>query len=326
MSPSASTESPHLQEDNYEFRVPIASSIYLRPSPEETFLALADMNKSLPPTQRLPAEILSLINDELHTVDSAYAELRSKWTPLLEPVDLFGEICPSKLSIIFDRKKKAFLISRPIAWAGVWMDYGEGEGKDPIEDTLQLLNMLFDTVDGKRFTYYHPAAFADLPTPEQRFLAVPYPDDDFSVENSFHLYFPWFVPYCIPRGGLASSTFKSFLSRLKYNPQSRKVNLENGTENLTTIMSSSLLYYRLSCRWNIESANIYDKHPITSVWQFILQHRTHYAWILFIDDCGLFDIRVNGDESKIMDDIVALGDALFSGGWSHPNGHVAGSV
>ncbi|GJJ08056.1 hypothetical protein Clacol_002263 [Clathrus columnatus] len=369
-------EDPFSQADNnYHFRVPTPSSIYPRPNPNETLSALFDVNESLPPEKRLPHEILLLIKDEVHMVGSKYAELRSKWTPVLQPIRPYPPGA-KLLWITFDKNKKTFLVSEEykdrseeeiyswfifssanflyrvrclfpeihvqsstipeqeaVTWeaglrhkeSGVLLILTEHDafikliktggdtGKAFIEDVRQLLNMLFGTVDGKRFYYYHPAADAELPAADQRYLAEPGPrhavPEDITRGTSCRL---WKAIFQTPIDVLTSSTYKSVLQQLKYDTNSRKVDLEHGTENLTSIMSSSLLYLRLLCQWCVDPANVYDRHPVISVWQVHLQHDLQDVRLLFLDDRGLFDIRVDGDENLVMNDIVALVDMLFS--------------
>ncbi|GJJ06004.1 hypothetical protein Clacol_000191 [Clathrus columnatus] len=123
------------------------------------------------------------------------------------------------------------------------------------------------------------------------------------------------------------SSYKSILPSLLHNITSREVDTVNGTAILTTIISSSLLFYRLLCHFCYGNNNVNNKPSITSVWQFELQHKVKGASILFLDDHGLFDIRVSGEEEakEVMNDIESLVNALCSDECCHPyDGVVAG--
>ncbi|GJJ08065.1 hypothetical protein Clacol_002272 [Clathrus columnatus] len=362
------------QNDHY--RAPISSKGYPRPSFDDTFSALVNANKSLPNEKRLPPEILLLINGEVHMLDPECAELRSKWTPFAQSIDLCLYV--EQLCVGFDQDRNTFSVSEEyngrtpeeweicfavssadllyrlrclfpevliqtenagnsvITWkaelqhnqSGVvlvfsehktWVEVFKEErevGDVFIKDTVRLLNMLFGTVNGKLFSYYHPAAYRHRPTSDRHYLSVPTHDIDRS-------YYPW-SPLPISVRDMTSGTFKSLLSRLRYNPRSRKVDLKNGTANLTTIMSSALLFYRLLCHWTINFCNINARHSIASVWQVKLLHYKRRVSLLFLDDRGLFDIRVEGDENEVLDDIVSLVTALFSDDYRHPFSLIAG--
>ncbi|GJJ05907.1 hypothetical protein Clacol_000094 [Clathrus columnatus] len=196
-------------------------------------------------------------------------------------------------------------------------------------NVIELLNMLFETVEGShRFAYYHPAADADFPTPNEHFPAVPaeslknrVQSMDIITDRAFN---SWKSAAIAPAD---ISSFKSILPSLMYDIESGEVDPVNGTANLTTIISSSLLFYRLLCHFPGSNSNINNEPPITSVWQVKLQHRVNGASILFMDDRGLFDIRVSGEEKakELMDVIVGLVNALCSDECYHPyDGLVAG--
>ncbi|GJJ05901.1 hypothetical protein Clacol_000088 [Clathrus columnatus] len=195
-------------------------------------------------------------------------------------------------------------------------------------DVIELLSMLFKTVEGsRRFAYYHPAADADFPASDEHFLAVPAEslqdriEEDETTEKPFK---SWKLVAISPTD---ISSFKSILPSLIYNINSREVDVVNGTANLTTIISSSLLFYRLLCHFPGSNRNINNEPPITSVWQVKLQHKVNGASILFMDNRGLFDIRVNGEEEAkdVMNGIVGLVNVLCSDECCHPyDGVVAG--
>ncbi|GJJ06834.1 hypothetical protein Clacol_001030 [Clathrus columnatus] len=200
-------------------------------------------------------------------------------------------------------------------------------------DAIQLLNMLFGTIDGKRFIYYHPAADADYPTTEECFLASPRRRRIPEEEENLIPYHRW-CPVWISPSDLSS--FKSILPDLKYNIESRKVDPVNGTADLTTVLSSSLLFYRLLCHYIWKDNNVNIAPPITSVWQVKLRHipndfpfydpPRNGPSIIFMDNRGLFDIRAEGIDA-VIDDLVDLVDDLFSDECCHPyDGLVAGYV
>ncbi|GJJ05887.1 hypothetical protein Clacol_000074 [Clathrus columnatus] len=192
---------------------------------------------------------------------------------------------------------------------------------------IELLNMLFEKMEGsRRFAYYHPAADADFPTPDEHFIAVPAESLKNRVRRMEKPFNPW-NSVAIASADISSS--KSILPSLIYNITSREVDTVNGTAIPTTIISSSLLFYRLLCYFNHRNSNANNEPSITSVWQVKLQHKVKGAFILFMDDRGLFDIRVSGeDEAKeVMNDIVGLVNALCSDNCCHPyDGVVAGCV
>ncbi|GJJ05905.1 hypothetical protein Clacol_000092 [Clathrus columnatus] len=183
-------------------------------------------------------------------------------------------------------------------------------------DVVELWNMLFETVEGsRRFTYYHPAADADFPAPNEHFLTIPaegskncFQEMDKITKKLFNL---WDSVATTPAD---ISSFKSILPSLMYNINSREVDTVNGTANLTTIISSSLLFYRLLSHFlDTNNLNANSEPPITSVWQVKLQHKLNNASILFMDDRGLFDIRISQEEvTGAMDDIAGLVNALCS--------------
>ncbi|GJJ11121.1 hypothetical protein Clacol_005352 [Clathrus columnatus] len=196
-------------------------------------------------------------------------------------------------------------------------------------DALRLLNTLFGTMDGKSFIYYHPAAKADYPTDyEHHFLAVPRIRLMERVETENTVPYTRWCPAMISPTDLSS--FKSLLPDLKYNIKLRKVDSVNGTTNLTTILSSSQLFYRLLCHYSWPYDNINDTPPITSVWQVKLGHNpSDDPSIIFMDDRGLFDIRAEEGilAEEVMNDLVDLVNALFSDKCCHPYGGVrAGCV
>ncbi|GJJ06833.1 hypothetical protein Clacol_001029 [Clathrus columnatus] len=171
-------------------------------------------------------------------------------------------------------------------------------------DALHLLNTLFGTIDGKRFIYYHPAADADYPTADERFLAVPRIWKMEHVKNENRRIYKQWCPVPISAADLS---FKSLLPDLKYNVKSRKVDPMNGTADLTTVLSSSLLFYRLLCHYVWPFNNVNVTPPITSVWQVKLQHipyddfpfhhpTRNRPFIIFMDNRGFFDIRAEGVE------------------------------
>ncbi|GJJ08061.1 hypothetical protein Clacol_002268 [Clathrus columnatus] len=106
-------------------------------------------------------------------------------------------------------------------------------------DAIRLLNTLFGTVDGKRFKYYHPAADADQPTVDERYVAVPHTVVMPRSTKTYFRRYKFWGPVEISASDLTA--FKSLLPNMKYNIKYRKVDPVNGTADLTTIVSSSLL-------------------------------------------------------------------------------------
>ncbi|GJJ08063.1 hypothetical protein Clacol_002270 [Clathrus columnatus] len=196
-----------------------------------------------------------------------------------------------------------------------------------IPDTIQLLNTLFGTVDGRRYIYYHPTADADRPTVDERYVAVPNTivmDHIMDEDEALWPYTPW-DPVGISTSDLSS--FKSLLlPNMKYNIEHREVDPVSGTADLTTIISSSLLFYRLLCHYSWLHNNANDMAPITSVWQVRLTHRRTGVSIIFMDNRGLLDIRAEEGAEKVMDHIINLVNGLCSDKCSHPYGMVAGTV
>ncbi|GJJ16020.1 hypothetical protein Clacol_010299 [Clathrus columnatus] len=169
-------------------------------------------------------------------------------------------------------------------------DVGEVNLTAFVLDVLELSYMLFEVVDGTRcFGYFHPAAKANSPAINEHFLAVP----DESLRD--HVDGEDFKPYSIWDPVKITSedfSFKSVLSYIRYNINSRKIDTINGTEDLTTIISSSLLFYRLQCHFVCDPSNaINTLTSMTSIWQVKLHNRTHDVPVLFMDNRGLFDIR-----------------------------------
>ncbi|GJJ11088.1 hypothetical protein Clacol_005319 [Clathrus columnatus] len=204
-------------------------------------------------------------------------------------------------------------------------------------DALRLLNTLFGTIDGKRFIYYHPAADADYPTDNEHFLAVPSSRLMKRVRKENRVPYARWCPVMISPTDLSS--FKSLLPDLKYNIESRKVDSVNGTASLTTILSSSQLFYRLLCYYTWPYNNVNDRPPITSVWQVKLGRDDSFGYsysyhkrtigpsVIFMDDRGLFDIRAEEGIETVMDDLIDLVNVLFSDKCCHPYaGVVAGCI
>lgn len=193
-------------------------------------------------------------------------------------------------------------------------------------DLLRLLNAFFETVDGsQRLAYYHPVADADIsPDDDESFVAVPneiYREPIEEKENRFSA--EWSIHGCTEKSSLVlESVFSSFLQDLKYNVKTRKIDRVNGTANLTTVISSSLLFYRLLCQptFHKSEPSVNQLPAITSVWQVQCTHRPTGISIYFMDDHGLFDIRAGEDAVKVMAEIELLVEFLCSDDCTHPYG------
>ncbi|GJJ11119.1 hypothetical protein Clacol_005350 [Clathrus columnatus] len=98
------------EDDYYDLRVPTASSIYPRATREETLSALLDANNSRPFHKRFPAEILLLVNNELHPPNPVHEEICSIWTfdTKYKRLEYYGEHLDN---VLFDTNTKTFYMS-----------------------------------------------------------------------------------------------------------------------------------------------------------------------------------------------------------------------
>ncbi|GJJ10802.1 hypothetical protein Clacol_005030 [Clathrus columnatus] len=177
-------------------------------------------------------------------------------------------------------------------------------------DAVQLMDMFFKTIDGKQLLYFHPAVEGRLPAPDEHFLAVPRPTEFFVAED-WQAIKTWYVDVGQPVD--IELSFGSLLPRLSYNIDTQRVDAVSSKPNLTDIVSSSFLFYRLLGHYHDDNIGVNSTTPVTSVWQVKLVHkRVRDATLVFMDDCGLFDIQAGGENVKeVMGDIVALVNALL---------------
>lgn len=206
-------------------------------------------------------------------------------------------------------------------------------------DSIRLLNAFFETVnDGsRRMSYYHPAADADIPTEKEYYAIVPYfsrhPGIDLRIELDAHRKNPFRKWYHDKTSATQdASLYPSILQNLPYDTRARKIDHRSkDAMNLTTVISSAFLLYRLVCTYsshNIRCPLIHSFvnegramafNSLTGVWQFELVHRETHKSVIFMDNHGLFDIRAGEMTEEEIYDLEGLVEWLCRDTCPHPS-------
>ncbi|GJJ05888.1 hypothetical protein Clacol_000075 [Clathrus columnatus] len=283
-----------MEEDySYILRVPTASTIYPRATVEESISGLDDVNRFLPTDKSFPEEIRLLINEQVRT-NPTYEKIHSTWTSLTHRHDFVGGI--PKEGVKYDKIKKSFYVSPNFFLT--------------LEERQEGTKIILDTVASAADTLYR--------------LRCYFPDIYTRPRDGYK---------CIWLAGVRHNQTGLVLMLTEHKANVSVNVVENGrsidfaqaeTEFTTDAVELLNMLFK-----TVEGSRrfAYYESPITSVWQVKLQHKVKGAFILFMDDRGLFDIRVNGeDEAKeVMNDIVGLVNALCSDECCHPyDGVVAG--
>lgn len=193
-------------------------------------------------------------------------------------------------------------------------------------DTLRLLDAFTERVDqSRRMAYYHPVADADLPTSDERYIALPieippFPTDedkkknDQDIEGARRMWKTddsWDYPITV----LNPPGYRTLLPDLQYGIQSGKIDSHlNSSIDLTAVISSASLLYRLIRVFRLRrcgQCDVNKSSPANSVWHVRLVHHWTESYLVFMDDRGLFDIRGGKDTNAIMKDIKALIELLL---------------
>ncbi|GJJ08068.1 hypothetical protein Clacol_002275 [Clathrus columnatus] len=238
---------------NYHLKVPFATSIYSRPTREQTLSALIDVNISLPVHNKLPRETLLLVNDEVHA-NPEYEDIRSTWTPVMNVSEyVHFDMGGLRLDVNTDSYTFLILEGPPSGKSGLH----QHRLKHSISsaDTLYRLRCLFPEVVVKS---YGPDGYKQV-------WQVELQHNQSGIMLHFYEY----------KGG---ATLSMSMAYDDLESTGGGVDFSNGI-NLTRIISSSLLFYRLLCHYAWPYNNVNKTPPITSVWQANPEYEEiHLTW------------------------------------------------